>query len=62
MDMKMPDRNVTICYNFSQNEKQGFYFYGFNSNSECENVHIYNNTNYVSGERCCCVCGGADSH
>lgn len=45
--MKRPTRNVVIRYNVSQNDKHGFYFYGFNSDKRAENVHIYNNTHYV---------------
>lgn len=45
--MKRPNRNVVIRYNVSQNERQGFYFYGFDNNTECESVHIYNNTHIV---------------
>ncbi len=46
--MKKPNRNVVIRYNVSQDEEQGFYFFGFDSNTECESVHVYNNTHYVS--------------
>ena len=45
--MKKPNRNVVIRYNVSQNDKQGIYWYGFESNTECESVHIYNNTHFV---------------
>ena len=45
--MKKPSRNIVIRYNISQNEKQGIYFYGFNSSTDVENVHIYNNTHYT---------------
>ncbi|MEI6890698.1 MAG: carbohydrate-binding protein [Pontiella sp.] len=45
--MKKANRNVVIRYNVSQNEEQGFYFYGFNNYTACESVHIYNNTHYV---------------
>ncbi|MFC1764312.1 hypothetical protein ACFL6U_19840 [Planctomycetota bacterium] len=46
--MKKANRNVVIRYNISQNERQGFYFYGFESSKLCESVHIYNNTHFVS--------------
>lgn len=46
--MKKIHRNVTIRYNVTQDEKRGFYFYGFDSDTDVENVHIYNNTHYVS--------------
>ncbi|MDF7808676.1 discoidin domain-containing protein [Pontiellaceae bacterium B12219] len=46
--MKKVQRNVVIRYNVTQDEKQGFYFYGFDSNTDVEDVHIYNNTHYVS--------------
>ena len=45
--MKRPTRNVTIRYNVSQNDKHGIYFYGFDEDTQAENVHIYNNTHYV---------------
>ena len=45
--MKRPNRNVIIRYNISQNEKEGIYFYGFNSSKDAENIHIYNNTHYT---------------
>ena len=45
--MKKPNRNVVIRYNISQNEKEGLYFYGFNSSEDAENIHIYNNTHYT---------------
>ncbi|MEP4078396.1 discoidin domain-containing protein [Haloferula sp.] len=46
--MKKLHRNVVIRYNVTQDEKQGFYFYGFDNDTDVENVHIYNNTHYVS--------------
>ena len=45
--MKKPTRNVVIRYNISINDKKGIYFYGFDRNKECKNVHIYNNTHYI---------------
>jgi len=45
--MKKPNRNVVIRYNISQNEREGIYFYGFDSSKDLENVHIYNNTHYT---------------
>ena len=46
--MKRPNRHVVIRYNLSINEKEGLYFYGFNSNTEATDIHIYNNTHYTS--------------
>ena len=46
--MKRRNRNVVIRYNISQNDRQGIYFYGFDDATEAENIHIYNNTHYVS--------------
>jgi hypothetical protein len=45
--MKKKNRNVIIRYNVSQNEKQGLYWYGFENDTDCESVHIYNNTHFV---------------
>lgn len=45
--MKRPTRNVVIRYNISQNDREGIYFYGFESDRRAENVHIYNNTHFV---------------
>ncbi|MDF7822655.1 right-handed parallel beta-helix repeat-containing protein [Pontiellaceae bacterium B12227] len=45
--MKKKNRNVIIRYNVSQNEKQGLYWYGFEDYTECESVHVYNNTHFV---------------
>ncbi|BDS05691.1 hypothetical protein NT6N_07310 [Oceaniferula spumae] len=45
--MKKPNRNIVIRYNITQNEKQGLYFYGFDSSKAVKNVHIYNNTHYT---------------
>ena len=49
--MKKPNRNVVIRYNVSQNEKKGFYFYGFDREKDVKGVHIYNNTHFVSKGR-----------
>jgi len=46
--MKKQNRNVVIRYNISQNERHGLYFYGFEKNKEAENIHIYNNTHFIS--------------
>ena len=48
--MKRPTRNVVIRYNISQNDHEGIYFYGFEKESRAENVHIYNNTHFISKE------------
>ena len=45
--MKRPTRNVVIRYNISQNDREGIYFYGFETERRAENVHIYNNTHFV---------------
>lgn len=45
--MKKPNRNVVIRYNISENDREGIYFYGFNSNKDARNIHIYNNTHFV---------------
>lgn len=45
--MKKPNRNITIRYNISINDKKGIYFYGFDSRKEAENIHIYNNTHFI---------------
>ncbi len=45
--MKRPNRNVVIRYNVSQNEKMGFYFYGFDRQQDAKGIHIYNNTHFV---------------
>ena len=47
--MKRPNKNVTIRYNLSVNERYGAYFYGFESATAVENVKIYNNTHYFKG-------------
>jgi hypothetical protein len=48
--MKRENRNVVIRYNISQNDRQGIYFYGFDNESVARNIHIYNNTHFVSSE------------
>ena len=45
--MKRPNRKVVIRYNISQNEKEGIYFYGFNSSTELEDLNVYKNTHYT---------------
>ncbi len=45
--MKRPTRNVVIRYNISQNDREGIYFYGFETQRRAENVHVYNNTHFV---------------
>ena len=45
--MKKPNRNVTIRYNITENEREGLYFYGFENERAAENVHIYNNTHFT---------------
>ncbi len=44
--MKRPNTNVTVRHNLSVNDRLGAYFYGFETASDLENVHIYNNTHY----------------
>ena len=46
--MKKPNTNVTIRYNLSVNEKLGSYFYGFENDTDVENVNVYNNTHYFN--------------
>ena len=48
--MKRPNRHVVIRYNLSVNERQGIYFYGFESEKDSTDIHIYNNTHYVGKE------------
>jgi len=45
--MKRPNRNITIRYNISENEKKGIYFYGFDKQKDVRNIHIYNNTHFT---------------
>jgi hypothetical protein len=45
--MKRRNRNVTIRYNLSQNDREGIYFYGFEDEQQAEGIHIYNNTHVV---------------
>jgi len=45
--MKRLTHNVVIRYNVSQNDREGIYFYGFESEQKATNVHIYNNTHFV---------------
>jgi len=46
--MKRRNRNVVIRYNVSQNDKKGIYFYGFEKERKARDIHIYNNTHFVS--------------
>ncbi|MEM0915790.1 MAG: hypothetical protein AAGK09_14435 [Planctomycetota bacterium] len=46
--MKRPNRHVVIRYNLSVNDRDGIYFYGFNSRQQADDIHIYNNTHYVA--------------
>ncbi|MDF7809159.1 right-handed parallel beta-helix repeat-containing protein [Pontiellaceae bacterium B12219] len=45
--MKKKNRNVIIRYNVSRNEKQGIYWYGFETDTDLESCHIYNNTHFT---------------
>ena len=45
--MKRHNRNVVIRYNVSQNDREGIYFYGFESQKKARDIHIYNNTHFV---------------
>ena len=45
--MKRPTRHVVIRYNLSVNDREGIYFYGFDTESDARDVHIYNNTHFV---------------
>ena len=46
--MKRPNRHVVIRYNLSVNDRQGIYFYGFDSEIDASDIHIYNNTHVVA--------------
>ena len=45
--MKRENKDVTIRYNVSVNERFGSYFYGFETNRELTDLKIYNNTHYL---------------
>ncbi|WP_246117806.1 right-handed parallel beta-helix repeat-containing protein [Adhaeretor mobilis] len=45
--MKRRNRHVVIRYNISQNEREGLYFYGFETARQAKDIHIYNNTHFV---------------
>ncbi|MHC4198462.1 MAG: right-handed parallel beta-helix repeat-containing protein [Planctomycetota bacterium] len=45
--MKKPTRHVFIRYNISCNDREGIYFYGFESSRSAKDVRIYNNTHFV---------------
>ena len=45
--MKRPNRHVVIRYNLSVNDRQGIYFYGFDTETDARDIHIYNNTHFV---------------
>ena len=53
--MKRRNRNVVIRYNVSQNDKKGIYFYGFEKERKARDIHIYNNTHFVSEGLDVCV-------
>ena len=42
------NRDITIRYNISQNERLGLLLYGFPKNTEVRDVKIYNNTFYAA--------------
>lgn len=46
--MKRWNKTVDVRYNISQNDQEGFIFFGFNNNTDCEDVRIYNNVFYTS--------------
>ncbi len=48
--MKRPTWHVVIRYNLSVNDRQGIYFYGFDSERDARDVHIYNNTHFIGKE------------
>ena len=48
--MKRPNRHVVIRYNLSVNDREGIYFYGFDPEADASDIHIYNNTHFVSKE------------
>lgn len=45
--MNQPSRGVVIRYNISENERSGFYYYGFEGSTNCLDAYIYNNTHYA---------------
>jgi len=45
--MKKWNRGVVVRYNISQNDKDGFCFFGFENETDCHDVEIYNNVCYV---------------
>lgn len=46
--MKRWNKGVTIRYNISQNDRDGFCFYGFNNRREVNNVVVHNNVYYLA--------------
>lgn len=44
--MKRPNNDVVIRYNLSVNDRSGAYFYGFESQTDLEDLHVYNNTHF----------------
>jgi hypothetical protein len=44
--MRRYNRDITIRYNISQNERMGVYYYGFSGAYNIRDVKIYNNTHY----------------
>ena len=48
--MKKANNNVIIRYNISQNDKKGIYFYGFEEEQQATNIHVYNNTHFISAD------------
>lgn len=45
--MKRWNKTVDVRYNISQNDRHGFIFFGFDNDTACENVRIYNNVYYA---------------
>jgi len=48
--MKQWNKDVKIRYNISQNELEGFYFYGFESATAVEDVLIHNNVHFTRAD------------
>jgi hypothetical protein len=45
--MRRWNKGVDIRYNISQNDQEGFCFFGFNNDTGAEDIRIYNNVYYV---------------
>ncbi len=45
--MKRWNKGVDVRYNISQNDQEGFIFFGFDNDTECEDIRIHNNVYYA---------------